>query len=236
MQIEELRRRKFLGSACGALGMLAMAGGSDQMFAAEPATGQKVPADLQTAREQLMSEMEANRGIGVPRVDGEFLRLMVHASAAQNVLEVGTYRGYSGIWMGIGLEQTGGRLTTIEIDPARVKESRVNFEKAGLADRITNLQGDAHQVTKTVEGPFDLIFLDAEKGGEIDYFNTVFPKLRPGGFLLLHNAITSQKVMKPYFDMVSKHAEIIHVILSLSMKDGFSVSFRKRPARIVKPK
>ena len=216
--------RAFLGSACGTLGLLATAGGT---AAAEATAGRKVPADLQAARDKLRAEMETRLGIAVPHVDGEFLRLMVHATAAQKVLEVGTYRGYSGIWLGLGLEQTGGRLITIDIDPARVRESRGNFQRAGLAERITVLEGDAHQVAKTVDGPLDLVFLDAEKGNEVDYFHTIFPKLRPGGFILLHNAISSKKVMQPYFDLVSKHAEILHVILSLSMKDGFSVSFRK---------
>jgi predicted O-methyltransferase YrrM len=225
MKIDAIERRAFLGSACGTLGLLAMTGGTATAKAAE---GRKVPADLQAAREKLLAQMETNLGIAVPRVDAEFLRLMVHVTAAKKVLEVGTYRGYSGIWLGLGLEQTGGRLITIDIDPARVKESRGNFEKAGLAGRITGLEGDAHQVAKTVEGPLDLVFLDAEKGNEVDYFQTIFPKLRPGGFILLHNAITSKKVMQPYFDMVSKHPEILHVILSLSMRDGFSVSFRKR--------
>ena len=227
MGVKAIERRTFLGSACGTLGLLAMAGGSAGL-AAEAAAGTKVPAELQAAREKLMADMEAHRGIGVPRVDGEFLHLVVHVTAAKNVLEVGTFRGYSGIWMGLGLEQTGGKLTTIEIDPERVKEAKGNFEKAGLADRITALQGDAHQVAKTVEGPLDLVFLDAEKGGELDYFRTVFPKLRPGGFLLVHNAITSKRTMQPYLDMVAKHPQIVHVVLSLSMRDGFSVSFRKR--------
>jgi predicted O-methyltransferase YrrM len=84
-------------------------------------------------------------------------------------------------------------------------------------------------MAKTVAGPFDLVFLDADKGAELDYFNSIFPKLRPGGFILLHNAITSKQAMQPYLDMVSKHPEILHVVLSLSMRDGFSVSFRKRP-------
>ena len=230
MNSETWQRRAFLGSACGSLSLLALAGQAGNALAAEATAGPPVSAELRAARRKLMAEMEANRGLGVPKCDGEFLHLMVHLINAKNVLEIGTFRGYSAICMGQALEHTGGRLTTIDLDPAKVQESKANFQKAGLADRITSLQGDAHQVAKTVAGPLDLIFLDAEKGGEIDYFNTVFPKLRPGGVILLHNAITSQKVMQPYFDMVNKHAEIVHVILSLSLKDGFSVSFRKRLA------
>lgn len=225
MHADTMVRRSFLGSACGSLGLLAMNG---SLSAAAPAKA--VPEELRARRETLLAEMEANRGIGVPRVDGEFLHMMVYATAAKQVLEVGTYRGYSGIWMGIGLEQTGGRLTTIEISPERAKEAQGNFATAGVADRITSLVGDAHQVAKTVAGPLDMAFLDAEKGNEIDYFNTIFPKLRPGGFLLLHNAITSKKAMQPYFDMLAKRPEVLHVILSLSMRDGFSVCFRKPTA------
>lgn len=225
MRADTVERRTFLGSACGTLGMLALAGGA--ISAADTPAAKKVPPELRARREKLLADMEANRGIGVPRVDGDFLHLLVHVTGAKNVLEVGTYRGYSAVRMGLGLEQTGGRLTTIDIDPERAKEARGNFEKAGLADRITALVGDAHQVAKTLSGPLDLVFLDAEKGNEIDYFHTIYPQLRPGGFLLLHNAITSKKAMQPYFDMLAKHPEILHVILSLSMHDGFSVSFRK---------
>ncbi len=222
-----MKRRSFISSTSGALGLLAMMG-SLKSFSGAAAPAAKVNPELQATRDRLMAELEANRGLGVPRVDGEFLHLMAHLTEAKKVLEVGTFRGYSAIWMGLALEQTGGKLTTIDIDPNRVKESKANFERAGLADRITGLEGDGHQMAKTVEGPLDLVFLDAEKGNEVDYFNTVFPKLRPGGILLLHNAITSKKVMQPYLEMVAKHPQIFHVVLSLSMQDGFSVSFKRK--------
>ena len=120
-----------------------MAGGTAVLSAAEATKGTKVSPDLQAARDKLLPAMEANRGIAVPPVDGDFLYLQVHVTNAKNVLEVGTFRGYSAIRMGLGLEQTGGRLTTIDIDPARVREAKGNFEKAGLADRITVVEGDA---------------------------------------------------------------------------------------------
>jgi caffeoyl-CoA O-methyltransferase len=224
-------RRAFLESAGGALGLLATSGGwptAGEARAAGAAPAVSVPAELAADRERLLAEMEARPGIGVPRCDGDFLNLIVHVTAAKHVLEVGTYRGYSGIRMGLGLEQTGGRLTTLEIDPERIKEASGNFRRAGLAERITIVAGDAHKTAKTVAGPLDLVFLDADKGAEVDYFHTIFPKLRPGGFILLHNAITSRQAMQPYLDLVSKHPRIVHVVLSLSMRDGFSVSFRKR--------
>ena len=227
MNTTPMKRRVFVRTATRALGLLAFAGGL-KSFTSAAAPAQPVSSELQEARKKILADLEANRGLAVPPEDGDFLHLMVCVTEARRVLEVGTFKGYSAIRMGIGLEQTDGKLTTIEIDPKRVKESKANVAKAGLSDRVTCLEGDAHQVAKTVDGPFDLVFLDAEKGGEIDYFNTIFPKLHPGGFLLLHNALMYKRAMQPYFDLISKHPEIIHVVLSLSMKDGFSVGYRKK--------
>jgi predicted O-methyltransferase YrrM len=218
-------RRDFV-QALTAFGLL----GTTSALGARPATakGEGAPPALAADRAKLMAEMEARPGIAVPRVDGEFLNLLVHATHAQKVLEIGTYRGYSGLWMGTGLEETGGRLVTVEIDPERVKEARGNFARAGLSDRISVVEGDGHQASRTVEGPFDLVFLDAEKGNEVDYFQAVFPKLRAGGFLVLHNAISNREIMAPYLDMVRTHPQLASVVLSLSMRDGMSVSLRKR--------
>lgn len=164
----------------------------------------------------------------MPRKDGEFLNLLVKATQAKNVLEIGTSNGYSAIWICLGLEETGGKMTTIDIDPQRVKEAKENLRKAGLAHRVTLLEGDAHKVVETLPGPFDFIFLDADKGNEMDYFNKLFPKLQPGGVIVVHNAIRFQNQMKPYLDHVRQHPQLNTVILSLTMDDGLAVSYKKR--------
>jgi len=214
-------RRDFV-QAMAALGLFGLVGGERTAEAAG------APPDVLAARARLMAEMERNLGIGVPRVDGQFLNLLVHVAAASRVLEIGTYRGYSALWLATGLEETGGRLVTVDIDPERVKEARANLARAQLSDRVTVVEGDGHRVARTVEGPFDLVFLDADKGAEMDYFASLFPKLRPGGFLVLHNAISQRETMAPYLDAVQSHPQLISVVLSLSMRDGMSVSFRKR--------
>jgi caffeoyl-CoA O-methyltransferase len=214
-------RRDFV-QTMAALGLLGLVG--DERTA--EATG--ASPDVLAARARLMAEMERNLGIGMPRVDGQFLNLLVHVAAASRVLEIGTYRGYSALWLATGLEETGGRLVTVDIDPERVKEARANLARAQLSDRVTVVEGDGHRVARTVEGPFDLVFLDADKGAEMDYFGSLFPKLRPGGFLVLHNAISQREAMAPYLDAVQSHPKLISVVLSLSMRDGMSVSFRKR--------
>jgi caffeoyl-CoA O-methyltransferase len=219
-----LKRREFITATSGA-GWLALMGGVGAS-AAPAASRPVIPPGVQAARDKLMARLEANLGMSVPRADGQFLNLLVHVTEAQRVLEIGTFRGYSGIWMGIGLEQTGGKLITVEINPQRVNEAAANFRQAGLADRIEIIQGDGHRVAETVEGPFDMVFLDADKGNEVSYFEKLFPKLRPGGFLVLHNAISFRTQMKPYLDLVAGHPELIAVTLSLTSSDGMSVSFR----------
>ncbi|HZO84174.1 MAG TPA: class I SAM-dependent methyltransferase, partial [Verrucomicrobiae bacterium] len=111
-----------------------------------------------------MAELEAKgpKFLSVPRKDGEFLNLLVKATRAKNVLEIGTSHGYSAIWMGQGLEETGGHMTTVEILPERVKLAKEHVARAGLSHRVTFKEGDAHEVVPTLEGPFDFVFLDAD--------------------------------------------------------------------------
>ena len=140
MKVDAMQRRIFLGSAGGTLGLLAMTGGTAVLSATEATKGKKVSPDLQAARDKLLPAMEANRGIAVPPMDGDFLYLQVHVTNAKNVLEVGTFRGYSAIRMGLGLEQTGGRLTTIDIDPVPRPRGQGQFRE-GRADRSNHCPG-----------------------------------------------------------------------------------------------
>lgn len=220
-----MKRRQFLRAASGAASLFALAGAADgrQARAAES----KNTAELQ----RLLAEMEAQgrQMLSVPRQDGQFLNLLVKATRSKNVLEVGTSQGYSAIWISLALEETGGKLTTIDIDPEKVRIAKANLAKAGLSHRVTVLQGDAHALVPTLEGPFDFVFLDADKEGQPDYFQKLHPKkLLPGGILAVHNAIRMKNAMKEYLDMIAKHPDFDSVILSLTMDDGFSVSYRRR--------
>ena len=183
------------------------------------------------ALDKLMAEMEAKgpKFLSVPRKDGEFLNLLVKATGAKKVLEIGTSHGYSAIWISLGLEETGGHMTTVEIQSDRVALAREHLARAGLSHRVTFKEGDAHKVVPTIDGPFDLVFLDADKEGQADYFNKLFPnKLPRGAVLVSHNAIRHRENMKEYLDLVKNHGEFDTVILSLTMEDGFAVSYRHR--------
>ena len=167
----------------------------------------------------------------MPRKDGEFLHFLVKATQARNVLEVGTSHGYSAIWMGLALEETGGRLTTIEIDPTRHDLARKHVIEAGLSQRVALIKGDAHTEVPKLDGPFDFVFLDADKDGQVDYFHKLFPgKLAPGGVLAVHNAIRQAGSMRDYLELIRKHPDFDTVTVSATMDDGFCLSYRHRTA------
>ncbi len=123
----------------------------------------------------------------VPPQDGRFLRITARAMNAKNVVEIGTSTGYSGIWFGMALQKTGGKLTTFEIDPQRAATARANFKRAGMADIITVIEGDAHETVKQLKDPIDILFLDADKEGYVDYLQKLLPLVRPGGLVIAHN-------------------------------------------------
>ncbi|OGB93954.1 MAG: hypothetical protein A2Z31_06535 [candidate division NC10 bacterium RBG_16_65_8] len=142
---------------------------------------------------------------------------------------MGTSHGYSAIWLGLALEETGGRLTTIEIDRARHDLARRNVAQAGLAQRVTLVQGDAHAAIPTLDGPFDFVFLDADKEGQVDYFHKLYPrKLAPGGLIAVHNAIRQAGAMREYLDLVRNHSDFDTVTISATLDDGFCLSYRRR--------
>jgi predicted O-methyltransferase YrrM len=118
---------------------------------------------------KVLADIEANqRYLNVPEHDGRLLRILARSMGAKHVVELGTSTGISGIWIGLGLKETGGKLTTYEIDPGRAAIARANFKRAGLADVITVVEGDAHEEIKKLKGTFDMVFLDADKEGYID--------------------------------------------------------------------
>lgn len=227
----QFRRREFLKTITGALSLFAVTTHVPSAVV-EAAEGDSRPVRRDPAQlRRLLDEMDAKgyQFWSVPRKDAEFLHLLVKATRARNVLEVGTSQGTSAVWMGLALEETGGRLTTIEISKDRYDLARRHVTEGGLLQRITLINGDAHvEVTKLGE-PFDFVFLDADKEGQMDYFKKLYPKkLPPGGILAVHNAIRQAGSMKDYLEMIRKHPDFDTVTLSLTMDDGICLSYRHR--------
>ncbi|MBN1125345.1 MAG: class I SAM-dependent methyltransferase, partial [Sedimentisphaerales bacterium] len=101
--------------------------------------------------------------------DGRFFRILVENTNAKKVVEIGTSNGYSGIWFCLGLRKTGGKLITHDIDKTRFDLATANFRRAGVSDLVTQVFGDAHETVAKIEGPIDILFLDADKEGYMDY-------------------------------------------------------------------
>lgn len=125
--------------------------------------------------------------LSVPMTDGRALRVLTEALDAKHVVEIGTSTGYSGLWICLALQNTGGRLTTYEIDRQRAAMAREHFQQAGVEKMVTIVEGDAHELVTQLKGPIDLVFIDADKEGYVDYLNKLLPLLRPGGLILAHN-------------------------------------------------
>src|SRR5207249_303307 len=117
------------------------------------------------ALEKVLREMETKGGkfLNVQRKDGQFLSLLIKATRAKNVIELGTSHGYSALWISSALQETGGKLTTIEILPERVQVAKKYLAESGLSDRVTFKEGDAHEIVPGLEEVFDFVFLNADK-------------------------------------------------------------------------
>ena len=124
------------------------------------------------------------------------LRLLTEAANAKQVVEFGTSTGYSGLWFSLALQKTGGKMTTFEIDANRAAHARKHFEQAGVDRLITVVEGDAHRNVRQLHGPVDVVFIDADKGGYVDYLNAVLPLVRPGGLILAHNIEMAPEYVK----------------------------------------
>jgi predicted O-methyltransferase YrrM len=165
--------------------------------------------------------------MNVPRADGEFLHDFILEHNYKNVLEIGTSNGYSALWMAMALRRTGGKLTTLEIDAGRAALARENFRKTGLTQVIELREGDALRVIPTLDGPFDLVFIDAWKEDYLRYFELTFPKLRPGGAIVAHNVVSHGRDMQDFLQAVQNHPEL-ETRIDRRSSAGLSVSL-KRP-------
>ena len=127
------------------------------------------------------------RDLNVPESDGRLLHDLILKHKFTRALEIGTSTGHSGVWIAWALAKTGGKLTTIEIDPERHRTATANFKEAGLAAHIDARLGDAHQIVPALPGPFDFVFSDADKEWYKNYLVAVWPKMSSGGCFTAHN-------------------------------------------------
>jgi len=174
----------------------------------------------------LKSIKAADKGLlAVSEEDGRFLRVLVAARGAKSVLEIGAASGYSGIWLGLGARESGGRVVAIEYDPTRAKEAAANVKRAGLDDVVRVVHGDAFKEIPKLQGTFDFVFLDAWKPDYRKFFDMVFPRLTPGGLFTAHNVVNKKSEMEPFLAAIQSNPALFTTVVSPS-GEGMSVSYR----------
>jgi len=156
-------------------------------------------ADLLLAPDAALdAAIEASRAAGLPEIavapnQGKLLCLMARASGARRILEIGTLGGYSAIWLARALPD-GGKLTTLEFDPKHAEVARTNLARAGLADRAEVITGRALDSLPKLSGPFDFIFIDADKPSYPDYFRWAVKFSRKGTVIVADNVVRAGKI------------------------------------------
>jgi len=201
-------------------------------------------AGLNHGVDGLLAEI-ARKGVArdLPLVDAEvgaLLRVLATAIGAAKILEIGTAVGYSGIWLA-GALPPGGVLMTMEMDTDRAREARENFDRAGLADRVNVIVGDAQRMVAKVAGPFDLIFQDGDKRLYVPLLDRLVTLLRPGGLLVTDNVLWDGRVVPgfaqeraddestiaiaEYNERLAAHPQLLTTTIPL--RDGVSISVKK---------
>jgi len=179
------------------------------------------------------------RDMNVPAKDGELLYDIVLANKYRKALEIGTSTGRSGIYLAWALSKTGGKLTTIEIDRGRYEEALQNFREAGLSGYVEARLADAHELVPELAGPFDFVFIDADKDWYTKYAEAVIPKLQAGGCIAAHNVYEGRGGWGgyggtgDYFEYMKSLPQFETRILSES-RGGLSVSYKKKDG-LVRP-
>ena len=183
------------------------------------------PADEQI--QEHLRWMRANeRGMmNVAPQEGQYLHDLIVRMNAKSVVEVGASNGYSGIWLATAVRKTGGKLITIELDERRGNLAAKNFKQTGVEDVIDFRRGDALKILPTLEGPLDVVFIDAWKPDYKTYLDMVYPKLRKGGVIAAHNVTSHPAEMKDFLDEIHNSPRFRTEMVKVGSA-GLSVSYK----------
>lgn len=165
-------------------------------------------------------------GMNIPAADGRFLYDLIIENNYQRGLEIGTSNGYSGLWLGLAFQETGGKLITLEIERKRAEEAQENFKKAGLSQVIDARICDAFKEIPKIEGEFDFVFIDAWKPDYMEFLQLVRPRVKPGGVITAHNVLNAGREMQDFLDALKTDEGLETKIVRISSA-GVSISIIK---------
>jgi caffeoyl-CoA O-methyltransferase len=188
----------------------------------------------------ILIQNEARRSelppISVRPADGRLLQLLIHSIGARTAVEIGTLAGYSGTWIARALPDDG-RLYTVEVSSRHAEVARANFEHAGVSHKVEIIQGPALEMLEGLSprGPFDFVFIDADKSSYLGYLRWAVDHLRPGGIVTAHNAYRDGRILEPendddgimrdFLSALAADDRLISLVVPLG--DGMAVGLRR---------
>src|ERR1700730_54364 len=185
-------------------------------------------------REETHREMDRPQ-MQVGLLEGRFVKMLVRLTGAKEVLEIGMFTGYSALMMAEALPENG-RLITCEIDPKAEAIARKYFVESPHGKKIDIRMGSALETIKKLSGPFDLVFIDADKPNYCNYYQACFPLVKPGGLIVGDNVLWSGKVIDPkdddtraivaFNDLVQSDTRVENVCLTI--RDGIMLAWKRK--------
>ncbi|HUH16141.1 MAG TPA: class I SAM-dependent methyltransferase [Gaiellaceae bacterium] len=194
-----------------------------------------------TPPEPLLAELaaETRATMSAPQmltgtIEGRFLELLVHASGAKRILEIGTFTGYSALSMAAALPGDG-RIDTLDIEPRHAEVAQRYFDRSPHGSKITLHLGPAIETIGRLEGEFDLVFIDADKAGYDAYYEAVLPRLSARGLIAIDNTLWSGRVLDPQDEDTRRIAALNDklaadervVAVQLTIRDGVTLVRRR---------
>jgi predicted O-methyltransferase YrrM len=168
----------------------------------------------------------ARRMLNITPDTGRLLWILLQASRATRILEVGTSNGYSTIWLADAVRGRAGRVTTLEKNPEKARLARQTLARAGLLDHVELREGIAAETLATLPGPFDFVFLDADRPSYRLYLDLALPRLAPGGLLVADNVVSHADELREYLERVKSHPDLFSVTVPVGK--GEEISFKLR--------
>jgi caffeoyl-CoA O-methyltransferase len=170
----------------------------------------------------------------VGRIEGMFLKMLVRLAGARSILEIGMFTGYSALMMAEGLP-SDGRLITCDVDPKAEEIARRYFAQSPHGKRIEIRMGPALDTIKTLQGPIDMVFIDADKENYVNYWDACIPLVKPGGLIVADNVLWSGRVVNPPDDLTKQIVKFDQRVqadprvenVCLTVRDGMMLAWKK---------
>ena len=179
---------------------------------------------------EIQAETEKLRGISASLAmnaldpdAAKFMALLITSKKATNIVEIGTGVGYSTLWLAYAASVVGGKVLTCEIDPAKAEQAKANIEKAGMAEYVEILTGDARELLRQRSDPVDFLFIDADYGQYETYFDVVYKQMSIGSTVVADDVVEAENDLADYTTYVQNHPSLESVTIPLGQGLEFSV-------------